>query len=319
MVYPSDNFDGGVYNYRQFLPYTNMARYFGCKLKMNTQLDLQDVEMADIIVFNRQYNEGCLKAMEYSLLKKKLVVFDLDDNIYAVQQDNPAYTTYTDETVMHNLDLFIEHAHVFTVSNERLAASLQVRRKGKPINIIENGIPWGFFQQKLDKNKVPTVSWHGGPSHISDLNLIKSLPLILKDWRFVSFGSVNIEGWEHVPTVPFKSFYQVLRTIDPDVAVTPLNTNAFNACRTSIKFVENTAVGAANVCSNFGPYAELGDYVVFPEDNNNPEAWAEALQKAYAQRESLVKKSEILVRDRFNSRRVAFSLGKALINGFREL
>ena len=319
MVYPSDNFDGGVYNYRQYLPYTTMARFFGCKLKMNSQLDSQDIEMADIVVFNRQYNEGCLKAMEYSLLKKKLVVFDLDDNIFAVQKENPAYETYTDKTVMHNLKLFIEHANVFIVSNVRLAEALKHYRKGKPTTIIENGIPWGFFQKKINKNSTPTVSWHGGPSHLGDLNLVKKLPMIMDKWRFVSFGSVNIEGWEHVPVVPFKAFYQVLRTIDPDVAVTPLNINAFNQCRTCIKFVENTAVGAANVCTKYGPYAELEDYVIFPKDNNNPEAWAEAIEEAFEKRNELVSKADLLVRERFNTRKVAFDLGKVLIDGYRGL
>jgi hypothetical protein len=325
LVYPADATDCGVINYRINLPYTTLQRFSGCKLKISNSLDQQDIEMADVLVFNRQYNEACLKAAEYAMVRSRLVVFDLDDNIFGIQKDNQAYSTYTDPNVLHNMQIFLEHAHVVTVTSDRLAQILSSYRKGQTIDVIPNAIPWRFFIPKTKNNRKVTVSWHGGVSHVSDVDLIKHLPALNKDYRFVSFGSLRIQGWEHVPTVPFKHFYDTLHLIDADVALMPLNHNDFNNGRSNVKWVENTAVGAACVCTNFGPYAELADpdnnkrsnYVVYPRENDNVESWSKAIKEALDRKESIVQESELLVRDKYNIRRSAWELGEAIIRGLQ--
>lgn len=325
LVYPADAQDAGVLNYRINLPYMTLQRLSGCKLKISTSLDQQDIEMADILVFNRQYNEGCLKAAEYAMARNRVVVFDLDDNIFGIQKDNPAYNTYTDPSVLHNMKTLIEHANVMTTTSERLVQVFSSYRKGRPIDVIPNAVPWKFFIPKSKNNKKVTISWHGGVSHLSDVDLIKTLPLYNKEYRFVSFGSLRIQGWEHVPTVPFRHFYDTLHLIDSDVALMPLQDNEFNNGRSNTKWIENTAVGTACVCTNFGPYAELVDpenskrsnYVMYPRENNSVESWSKAIKEALDRKESIVQESELLIRDKYNIRRTAWELGEAIIRGLQ--
>lgn len=316
LVYPADH-DGGVFNYRLNLPYHSLARLFGCKLKFSYNLDQNDLDMADIVVFNRQYNEGCVQALDYLTKRRRVVVFDLDDNVFEVDQSNPSYKTYSNPTLLSNLKTFIDKCTVFTVSTDRLAEKMKEYRGDKPMTVVENAIPWTYLFDKINNNHIPVISWHGGPSHIPDLDLIKELPLHTT-YKYVSFGSVRMDYWGYVPTVPFRNFYSVLHTIDPDVALMPIKPLPFNYCRSTVKFLENTAVGASCVASNFGPYTELNDYVVYPQDDT-VKAWINAIHEALSLRQQLVNKSRKLIKERYNLRKTTFQLGEAIDYALRNL
>jgi glycosyltransferase involved in cell wall biosynthesis len=70
----------------------------------------------------------------------------------------------------------------------------------------------------------------------------------------------------------------MLETLKWDIAIAPLEENAFNQCKSDLKFLDYSALGFAGIYSRVAPYErtvrhlETG-YLV----DNTPESWLEAL------------------------------------------
>jgi glycosyltransferase involved in cell wall biosynthesis len=110
--------------------------------------------------------------------------------------------------------------------------------------------------------------------------------------------------WRH----DYAAYAQDLAAWRPDVLIAPLDASRFSASKIPIKFLESAAVGAAGVYSRVPPYTGSvrdGETGLLVE--NREEAWAEALERLYADpdlRRRIAGNALREVRERFTTERV---------------
>jgi glycosyltransferase involved in cell wall biosynthesis len=66
-------------------------------------------------------------------------------------------------------------------------------------------------------------------------------------------------------------------TIRWDVGLAPLRDNAYNACKSDIKWLDYTAIGAAGLYSRLPPYSTVEDGETGSLADNTPEVWRDGL------------------------------------------
>lgn len=134
------------------------------------------------------------------------------------------------------------------------------------------------------------IFWAGGASHFEDWLILENvLPVVMERFprvKLVLLGvkfngvfknlppdRVEFHQWENNLSYPYKS-----AILDADLCVIPLVDNAFNRCKSPIKWVEQSALGVPSVVSMVSPYAEIydGENAVMVADNDR-DAWIEAI------------------------------------------
>jgi glycosyltransferase involved in cell wall biosynthesis len=136
-----------------------------------------------------------------------------------------------------------------------------------------------------------TIGYMGSKGHQEDLLMIvPALIGILERFphvRFETFGTVAMpdavrrfgqQVTAYGPTNSYSEFLQTLHHLDWDVGLAPLRNNAFNLCRSPIKFLEYTACGIPTVASDISVYRSVmesgGGLLVQDHD------WDAALERA---------------------------------------
>jgi hypothetical protein len=151
----------------------------------------------------------------------------------------------------------------------------------KNITIIPNHLPkfiWGDIFPAHDyyqEGAKPKILWAGSQNHFVKKGLTrdkaggdfgKELMKFIElttgayDWYFV--GALP-EELEHIKSklcwIPWKHIFEypkAVKDIEPDLCIAPLIDNVFNSCKSNIKLLEFTAMGAPGIYSDVAPYKE---------------------------------------------------------------
>jgi glycosyltransferase involved in cell wall biosynthesis len=134
------------------------------------------------------------------------------------------------------------------------------------------------------------IFWAGGSSHFEDLQIVgpvlqvimqryQRVKLILMGVKFegilkgLPMDRVEFHPWEDNLSYPYKC-----AMLAADLCLIPLVDNAFNRCKSAIKWIEQSALGVPSVVSYVSPYAEIynGENAVMVEDNAT-DAWIDAI------------------------------------------
>jgi glycosyltransferase involved in cell wall biosynthesis len=148
---------------------------------------------------------------------------------------------------------------------------------------------WQSLPLKREQEEV-RLYWSGGSSHYEDWfmmsdairTIMEKYPkakLVLLGQKFdgtlkgINPHQIEFHGWIPTPAYPYKT-----AILDADISLIPLMDTHFNRCKSSIKLVEQSALGVASVVSNVTPYAEFynGGNGVFI-DNNTTQGWVEGI------------------------------------------
>jgi glycosyltransferase involved in cell wall biosynthesis len=171
------------------------------------------------------------------------------------------------------LEYYLYMASAIRVSSQPLAESLarfHPASKDK-IFILENLIDVESFDNDYTKYRErPVILWAGSNTHLDDLQIFKNIYFHYKEKDanvlFVIFGYMTDDlklelpsKLVYVPNVLKKHYEQVLSLINPDIAIIPLINNQFNKCKSSIKYLEMSMVGAASITSDVCPYSSIID------------------------------------------------------------
>lgn len=158
------------------------------------------------------------------------------------------------------------------------------------------------------------ILWTGSNTHDKDLDvMVKVVRKMIDKYgvsvRFLFFGycppqflvnrvsSGNSEGrlaikdefahaLSYISPVQMNKYYESIRTIDPDLAVCPLNDHVFNLSKSNLKVLEMSAFGIPCIASDIGPYRFLNDhkgcgFVV--KDNDSVNSWIDTIEMAVMQ------------------------------------
>lgn len=234
---------------------------------------------------------------------KTPIVYEIDDMLIGIPEWNFAHDYYKDlEQYIPKIMSMVDGMIVSTPKLKEVYGKFC-----KNIRIIPNHLPkwiWGEpYEPNIVENRKPRILWAGSQNHFAvkkgskggdfdkDLmNFIRkttdkyewvicgAIPQELQD--LAQSGRVDFKGWN----TPFQ-YPQFVKDLNIDLAMAPLSKSLFNSCKSNIKMLEYTVIGAPAVYTNIDPYAnakyksDSGEEMIaqvekLAEDNDlRKEAW----------------------------------------------
>jgi glycosyltransferase involved in cell wall biosynthesis len=216
---------------------------------------------APALVVQRPLADFTRQSVEIAHGEGRSAWVELDDDIWSLPPHDPASRQITREMVA-NLTAACRAATGVIVSTPHLARQVARRTGQRTVVVIPNAIdPDAMPPAPILPPGPLVVGWAGSASHARDMAL--ALPAL----RAVAARPdvlVSIQGEDllagtgiphrHAPWTPDVR-HHYLRAALLKVAVAPLLPSAFNASKSSIKWLESAWFGTPMVLSRVGPYA----------------------------------------------------------------
>ncbi|SDI82487.1 Glycosyltransferase involved in cell wall bisynthesis [Frankineae bacterium MT45] len=188
------------------------------------------------------------------------MIFEIDDDPWAINADNPARDYYTPER-LRMMARNIALSDAVTVSTPRLAEV--VGQYNPNVYVLPNCIDASLIFMQRPPTRNLTVGWAGGSAHREDFaSVSKELRQFFRRNTKVEshlMGS-RFAGLIGRPRDRFTSWSanpeEFFPKIDFDIAIAPLAHNDFNRAKSDLKFIEYAALGIPTVATDFGPYAD---------------------------------------------------------------
>ncbi|WP_417071349.1 glycosyltransferase [Niveibacterium terrae] len=246
----------------------------------------------DVVVLQRQHLDEQISNIEsYREFSSARLIYDIDDNLAALPHTNPNWDKFP-EDILERLRTVAKLCDRITVSTDALKRALADLHQD--IVVLPNYLPpahWGEIVRRprtLRPGK-PRIGWAGGLSHAPDLELITAVVRALADkvdWVFFGMKPEGVDSCiaEYHPGVAIDLYPDRLGALDLDLALAPLETNLFNACKSNLRLLEYGACAYPVIASDCEPYrCELPVTRV----RNDPQDWIAAIEEKLADRGAL--------------------------------
>lgn len=299
LAIPMDN--AGCGNYRMVQPFNAalQANRLDGWCRFSTFLPLEVARMAPDVLYVQRHvlDEHQAALANYRRhFPETRIVFELDDLMWAVPEKS---------VHRKNLprDLKERLAHSFTLC-DRLIVTTQALADVfagmvEDIRVVPNTIDldiWGKLAPRRRGGDKPRVGWAGGSSHTGDLEILVPVIEALQDEVEWVFFGMHPEGCreriaEYHGGVPFPEYAAKLATLDLDLALAPLEYNAFNECKSNLRLLEYGVLGYPVIATDITPYQ--GDLPI-TRVGNETEAWVAAIRAAIADRKALAEAGDRL-------------------------
>lgn len=269
----------------------------------------------DTVIFGRSYPQQYdpIKLMyEYKKLGKR-VLYDMDDDFWAVAKDNPS--VLVSNAHKDQYEGMIEAADACITPSPVLAKKFKKHFK-KDVFLCPNGIDYDEYRPRpQNQNEILKIGYMGAASHWKDLQLIGGVIADLQkkyDFVFTLYGLVGesleaaiytydkilqnnyqpekaayhkgaidfykqLQGsrmW-HVPFMPPELHAKTLSMCDLDIGLAPLEDTEFNRGKSNIKFYEYASVGTVTLASDVAPYNTEVNYLA----KNTHKDWYNKIEK----------------------------------------
>lgn len=248
--------------------------------------------------------------------KNKKLYTEMDDNVFLVNPDSPAYDQYVpgSENVQFIREQLYKSNGIIT-STEYLANIYKTVNKNT--YVIPNGIDfevWDSLNSKVKRTKKIRIGWAGGGSHNRDLLILDGvIDVISKKYSNVEFVFLGgyPDQWEDKKSAkvklmrewhPINIYPQKLKDLNLDIAVAPLRDNEFNRAKSNLRWLEYSALGIPTVASNVEPFKcikDCKDGVLVTEEDE----WIDAISsliESEQMRKTVGKSAYIRVKKDFN-------------------
>lgn len=263
-------------HYRQVLPARHCAGD-GLELVVSQKLDGLDY---DAFMWPRMINPKFAPTIEALKKKGKMIIWELDDDIWNIPAWNPASTVY-DKAHVLLCNWMAEQADVIIVSTDPLAEVVK-ENTGKEAVALPNLIDLDEWPQLPPREAGPIkILWAGSQHHDEDLNLLveplnqiideygdKVQVLFFGDWpremattEKIMFSHLSRQlpkrkNVGFVAPVPLHDYPRTLAAIRPDIGLAPLTDCKFNKSKSNLKLLEYSMAGAATIASDMPPYED---------------------------------------------------------------
>lgn len=226
------------------------------------------IRNADVVVGSRVAQEGPLHVWKQMAQNGKRLILDLDDNYFAIPEDNPAHQPWAG-VLQSNLREAISVSSRVVVASPALATVLSDYHSD--VVVIPNGLNATLLQEPRDYHKPnPVVGWSGSPASLQEwsepgfvraLNRVTQLPvkprvrlvgthLEAAHTRGLTTSGADAFEWTHHP------MHYLARCNEFDLWVAPYRDNLFNSCKFPTKALEAGMLGIPLVVSAIRPYTE---------------------------------------------------------------
>ncbi len=244
----------------------------------------------DTLHTQRQVDDAQLTALGHLRATTDLrIVMDFDDLLTEVpQHSHHAAQVWPD--IERRMRRACELSDCVTTSTAPLAERL--RSWHNDVRVVPNGIDpalWKPTHEPGSRAGKLRVGWAGGLSHAGDLALIRKVVEALADeveWVFL--GMCLQEMQPHLTElhhgVPFAEYPDKLAALGLDLAIAPLEANAFNECKSNLRLLEYGALGIPVIASDQLPY-RCG--LPVQRVDNRPHSWIAAIRERIGERQTL--------------------------------
>jgi len=260
---------------------------------------LAQYEWAEVIYTQCLYTPDAFKFYHSQKQQGKYLIVDFDDDYINIPVDSPEQTEVIDKQTGERyqfspqlravyVKLFIQLADLVVVTTDALKHLYAPF--AKQIVVIPNCVSAEMMRDyPKEINQITKILWSGSASHLPDLELLQE-PLRQINQKYKEKVEFHFQGplsfKEIFPDLPivehsavsFGEYLNVIQAINPDIALGPLKTNAFNAAKSNLKYLQMTLMEAAFVSSNFGPYTNI-DHEFDGMHATNTKSWVDAISK----------------------------------------
>ena len=306
----------GIWAHRNETPCSALAkRGHGVKqVAIGSEVPEHLMEWPDVVVFGRAYPSQYdpIKIMrDYKKLGKR-VLYDMDDDFWAVSKDNPS--VLVSNAHKDQYEGMIAEADAIISPSPVLLKKFKKHFK-KPVFLAPNGISDWYQERPHQNDDTLKIGYMGAASHWKDLQLIGGVIAELQqkyDFLFTIYGLTGepleaaiytynkilankfqpekapyhraaidfykqLEGarmW-HIPFMPPELHPRTLAMADLDIGLAPLEDTEFNRGKSNIKFYEYAAVGTVTIASDVVPYNTEVKYTA----KNTHKDWYNKIEK----------------------------------------
>jgi glycosyltransferase involved in cell wall biosynthesis len=241
----------------------------------------------NVLVAQNAFNDVQIEALKYykQYFPDMLRVLTLDDLLTDLPEKSSLYrhikAHFRDGR--RRLRASLEHVDRLIVTTEPLAecASELIG----DIHIIPNYLPkskWWDLPTLRRAGRKPRVGWVGAQQHKGDLELLHEVVRATADeveWVFMGMWPEGMDDCitEKRSWVSFSEYPRAMASLNLDLAVAPLEVNAFNESKSNLRLLEYGAMGWPVVCSDVLPYQS--DNAPVKRVRNEPAAWIAAIRE----------------------------------------
>jgi GT2 family glycosyltransferase/glycosyltransferase involved in cell wall biosynthesis len=281
-----------------YLRYRSPAEKTGWQVLPGNQgkvLFTEHITQADVVLIQRdlpRYGDVYQQAIVLARQQHKPIVYEIDDLLIGVPDEHPFQGEYVG--ILNWMLVALMEADQVVTSTEAL------RQKLLPFNANTVCWPnylvdewWSFRSPSTAQAHTPNVIGYMGTwTHRADLALVEPVLLRLLDehgphlqlrfWgcpppeSLLRYSQVQ---WENVNVLEYPAFAAFFAQQTADIWIAPLQDTLFNRCKSAIKFLEYSALGAPGVYSRITPYQEIIDEGKTGFLAASPNEWYAALTK----------------------------------------
>lgn len=227
----------------------------------------------DLIYHQRAFSKESLNVCGYVKQCGIKIWLDYDDNLFALNPENPTYPLYNNPETQSNIKAMLQLADVVSVPTEYLRQAYSEFNKN--IHIVPNALNDLLFKRPELPKRTNNIVWRGPEAHIFDvMNFSKQINEATKEfpeWRFMFMGfspwfltETNNKG--HIPSLDIVVYMKTLFDMAPSCLHVPLADNLFNRAKSNIAYIEASFAGAVCVCPAYWnapgslPYTDGASY-----------------------------------------------------------
>jgi glycosyltransferase involved in cell wall biosynthesis len=239
---------------------------------------------------------GCM-ARKYG----KIIVMDLDDALWEVQNDNPAYEAMKKGSPkIKDFTSMCNEADYLTCTNMYLKHLIHkyTKKPQEKIKVLDNYIDLDLYRyrpQFKDDGQI-RITWFGSTTHFIDLQtkeFVDGIHKVMQTYPQVTFKTIGAfvpefaKKWgpryEH--DYGDQDIYKWIKNRYPifmeeaDIVVAPLALNIYTKCKSAIKYLEYSAAKKPGVFQRIRQYEE----VIIPGENGylagTADEWFESISK----------------------------------------
>lgn len=265
-VEPPQAGNQGDYFYRTYAPGVSMAKEDDVWVVTLTNVHRRKhiiMDMADVLILKNISDPDLLPLMKKRNSESKPTVFEIADDLNALQPWNPVYPFFKNPENLSTLYHLARRCDAlqFTVTElQRLYGHLNNRHIVFPNQILQPPP-----ERRLSQKRKTIIGWGGSHGHLEDMAEIAPYLIEWMDqhpevhlclmgsdpiWRL--FDDIPRAKKTHILPGSLDDYYRFLSTID--IGVGHLKNTAFNRSRSDVKFLEYAVSGVVPVMTHLESY-----------------------------------------------------------------
>jgi len=319
----------GAGYWRMVMPANHMEKCFDGTIDVTSaEVTFDSLLEYDTVFVQRLHDWESYYIIEKLKKAGKKVVYDIDDDIFSLTPDNPAFHVIGRDNQIAARET-MKLADVVTTTTDILASRLKQVTDGavEPVVIPNAMNPEGWLPTELtgSPDEWQRVFWQGSATHEADWEVcIEGLNAVMSERdnvRVVILGClpqaiqqiVHLPHWqgkvEYMGFSDTETYFQIVKHLKAEVGLAPLVNNTFNQAKSPIKWMENTLIGMPTVASAMQPYSDvIVDGVNGRLVSDDPVEWQKAIEMYLDSSEARITaigESRKVVAERFDVRKTA--------------